>query len=281
MRVTFWGTRGSVATPGPETVRYGGNTACVEVRGEDGTLLVFDAGTGIRRLGVHIEPDIRRIDVLLTHLHLDHIIGLGFFAPLFRPGLEVHLWGPASSTMSLGRRLTRYLSPPLFPVHLRDLPCNLHLHEVGWEPFQIGALRIDCSYLIHPGPTVGYRVTSHAGTLAYMPDHEPSLGMRNFPPEPRWTSGFDIAEGVDLLIHDGQYNAHEYAQRVGWGHSTLDHTVRFARLVGAARLIPFHHDPIRDDDALEREIADVVQRLSPHFPVEPAAEGQTLVLGAQ
>jgi len=130
MDVTLWGTRGSLATPGPETARYGGNTSCVGVRGGDGTLLVLDAGTGIRRLGGTLDASLKRVDILLTHLHMDHIQGLGFFAPLYRPGVEVNIWGPVSSKLTLRERIMRYLSPPLFPVSLRELPCELSLHEV-------------------------------------------------------------------------------------------------------------------------------------------------------
>ena len=115
MRVTLYGTRGSVPAPGPETVRYGGNTSTVEVRGNDGTVLVLDAGTGIRRLGTQIPPDIARVDILLTHLHMDHIQGLGFFGPLHHPGIDVHIWGPASSTLSLGARLTATFPHRFFP----------------------------------------------------------------------------------------------------------------------------------------------------------------------
>ena len=129
MKVTLWGTRGSLAAPGPETTRYGGNTSCVEVRA-GGQLLVLDAGTGVRRLGDVIERDVGRVDVLLTHMHMDHIQGLGFFEPLFWSDTEVHVWGPSSSTQNLHDRLTRYLSPPLFPVRLRDLACKLELHDV-------------------------------------------------------------------------------------------------------------------------------------------------------
>ena len=130
MIVELWGTRGSLPTPGPETVRYGGNTSCVEVRTSAGDLLVLDAGTGVRRLGASLPADVARVDVLLTHLHMDHIQGLGFFAALFRPGLEVHIWGPKSITLGVGRRLARYLSPPLFPIRMADLSCRLELHDV-------------------------------------------------------------------------------------------------------------------------------------------------------
>ena len=119
MRITLFGTRGSIPAPGPETARYGGNTPSVEVRGDDGTVLVLDAGTGVRRLGTQLPPDLTRIDVLLTHLHMDHIQGLGFFGPLYHPGIQVHIWGPASSTMPLDARLSRYLSPPLSSIPTR------------------------------------------------------------------------------------------------------------------------------------------------------------------
>jgi len=157
MRVTLFGTRGSLAAPGAETNRYGGNTSTVEVCASDGSLLVLDAGTGIRRLAKQIPGATARIDILLTHLHMDHIQGLGFFGPLYSPGVDVHIWGPASSMFGLEARLSRYLSPPLFPVHLRDLP-KVVCHEVPRPPFNIGPFRIQTALVCHPGPTVGYRI---------------------------------------------------------------------------------------------------------------------------
>ena len=178
MRVKLWGTRGSLATPGPDTARYGGNTSCVEVRGAGGTVLVLDAGTGIHRLGASLPPDLKRVDILLTHLHMDHIQGLGFFAPLYRDDAEVHIWGPASSTQSLHARLKRYLSPPLFPVRLSELTCKLSFHEVPCGEVDIGEFRVSSALVCHPGPTVGYRIVSGEGrVLTYLPDHEPALGV--------------------------------------------------------------------------------------------------------
>lgn len=258
MKVTLWGTRGSVATPGPESVGYGGNTSCVEVHAADGTRLVLDAGTGIRRLGESISRDVQRVDVLLTHLHLDHVVGLGFFAPLFQPGLEVHIWGPASTTLDLSARLGRYLSPPLFPVRLRELPCRLTLHDVvAIAEVQIGPFQVQAQLVCHPGPTVGYRIHADGATVAYLPDHEPALGVRCFPEEPEWTSGFALAADADLLIHDAQYTEEQYRARVGWGHSTIPQAVAFAAAVRARRLVLFHHDPTHSDADLDRLFSEV------------------------
>ena len=252
MKVTLWGTRGSLATPGPESVRYGGNTSCVEVRGEDDTLLVLDAGTGVRRLGDTIRPEIGRVDLLLPHLHMDHIQGLGFFEPLYRPGLSVHVWGPSSTTEGLRERLQYYLSPPLFPVHLRDVPCKLTLHDVVQRnEFRVGPFHIKADPVCHPGPTVGFRIRENDRVLAFIPDHEPALGVPDFPNEPAWLSGYGIAQAADLLIHDAQFSEEEYPSRVGWGHSSIPQTLAFARATGVKVLVPFHHDPSHSDEILD------------------------------
>jgi phosphoribosyl 1,2-cyclic phosphodiesterase len=264
VRVTLWGTRGSIAAPGPETIRYGGNTSCVEVRGKDDALLVLDAGTGIQRLGATVQGGGGRIDVLLTHLHMDHIQGLGFFEPLYERGREIHIWGPPSPTLDLHTRLARYLSPPLFPIRLRDLPCRPTLHNVPPERFEIGGLEVQAELVCHPGSTVGYRISEGARSVAYLPDHEPALGVREFPAEPEWTSGLNLAAGVDLLIHDAQYTTKEYEARVGWGHSAIGDAVAFATLAGARRFVPFHHDPTHDDTMLDR--IDAAIRASGNLP---------------
>ncbi|MBI3990435.1 MAG: MBL fold metallo-hydrolase [candidate division NC10 bacterium] len=279
MRITLWGTRGSLATPGPETVRYGGNTSCVEVRGADGTFLVLDAGTGIRRLGATLGPEVERVHLLLTHLHMDHIQGLGFFKPLDQPGQEVHIWGPPSTTLDLRARLARYLSPPLFPVRLRDLPCRLTLHDVPLGDFEIGGLKITAALVCHPGPTVGYRITENAMSIAYLPDHEPALGAHHFLGEADWTSGFDLARGVDLLIHDAQYAAAEYPEHVGWGHSAIPHTLGFAAAAGVKRLVTFHHDPGHTDLVLDRLIEEARQSSDLLFQLIPGAEGASFEFG--
>jgi phosphoribosyl 1,2-cyclic phosphodiesterase len=253
VRATVWGCRGSLASPGPDTVRYGGNTSCLEVRLSDDTLLVLDAGTGIRPLGVALGADRpSRIDVLLTHLHIDHLEGLGFFGPIWDPSAEVHIWGPASPTQSLEQRIGMYLSPPLFPIHLREIPSHPTFHDVPSEEWRIGPATVSANLINHPGPTVGFRIQEGDKTLAYMPDHEPALGVDDLATaSPEWVSGVSVAYGVDLLFHDAQYTQDEYDARVGWGHSATEHAVTFARLAKVRRFVMFHHDPLHTDDQLD------------------------------
>ncbi len=277
MQVTLWGTRGSLATPDPEMARYGGNTSCVGVLGREGTVLVLDAGTGIRRLAKTLPDSIRRVDVLLTHLHMDHIQGLGFFAPLYRPDIEVHIWGPASTNLALPTRLKRYLSPPLFPLHLHQLPTRQY-HEVPCGEVDIGEVRVRAALVCHPGPTVGYRISApEGGVVTYMPDHEPALGPLRFPSLPReWTSGGVLAAGSDLLIHDGQYSAAEYPGHCGWGHSALNQTLDFGTLTEVKQLVPFHHDPEHTDADLDRLLAQAMEQARPAYRVTPGIEGTVI-----
>ena len=241
-----------MARAGPDTIRYGGDTSAVEVRESDGSLLILDAGSGVDRLGAALSPCPARIDLLLSHLHMDHVQGLGFFRPLFDPAIEVHIWGPVSSYEPLTERLTRYLSPPLFPVRLRELP-NLIVHDLGAERFEIGPFKVTSDLVIHPGVTLGYRIESRSKVLAYLCDHEPALGSRKFPDRPAWTSGMDLARGADLLVHDAQYTDAEYEERVGWGHSSLRHALALAAMAEVGRLVTFHHDPDHSDDFLDRQ----------------------------
>jgi phosphoribosyl 1,2-cyclic phosphodiesterase len=273
MRITVWGSRGSVASAGPDTIRYGGNTVSVQVDGSDGSVLLLDAGTGIRRAGLELAGDGRPVHVLLTHLHMDHIQGLGFFRPLFEPGREVHIWGPPSTTHDLRARLTKYLSPPLFPVRIRDLTSHVEFHDVPTKPWTVGDFAITSAGIVHPGPTVGYRIENHDTRIAYMPDHEPILGGTIATPE--WLSGYGLARGVDILLHDGQYTEEEYRQRVGWGHSSISQAVRLADLAGVRELVLIHHDPDHADRLIDDLVA-AAQRLRSGGVVRGASEGMVL-----
>lgn len=268
-----------MASPGPETARYGGNTSCVEVVGDGGTVLVLDAGTGMRRLTGALPRPLERVDVLLTHLHLDHLQGLGFFDPLYEDGMEVHIWGPGGVTHKLVKRLSRYLSPPLFPVHLRNLPCQIELHETGEGEHEMGEFRVQTDYVCHPGPTIGYRISNSGAVLTYLPDHEPALGVSGFPLEPEWTSGYSLAEEADLLIHDAQYTQEQYADHVGWGHSSIEDAIRFGALAKVHQLVLFHHDPQHTDDDLDRLGSELLQDVESPAVVTLGREGDAYELG--
>jgi phosphoribosyl 1,2-cyclic phosphodiesterase len=252
MQARIWGCRGSLATPGPKTIEYGGNTSCVEVRLGDGTLVVLDAGTGIRELGVILGRERgQKIHLCLTHLHLDHIEGLGHFAPIWQADTELHIWGPPSALRSIEERVARYFSPPLFPMQLSDVPARTVFHDVPAEPWTIGSARLTAERVFHPGPTLGYRIEENGSALAYIPDHEPALGLQLDALSSDWISGFGRARGADVQFHDSQYSEEEYPPRVGWGHSSIADSVLFAGIAEARRLVLFHHDPLHADDDLE------------------------------
>ena len=270
-----------MAAPGPETVQYGGNTSCIEVRLADGTLLVLDAGTGVRALGLQlVDEHAGPIHVLLTHLHLDHLEGLGFFLPVWRAEREVHIWGPRSTVESLEDRIARYFSPPLFPIDIHDIPARLSFNDTPEESWTIGGARITAEPVAHQGPTLGYRVEGDGSSLAYIPDHEPALGgdLTALPPE--WISGGGVALGADVLLHDAQYTEAEYETKVGWGHSSVEHAVEFARAVRAGRLLLFHHDPLHTDSDLVEMEAHARELWGGGGPApELAAEGMSIPLG--
>jgi phosphoribosyl 1,2-cyclic phosphodiesterase len=279
VRIRIWGCRGSIAAPGPDTVRYGGNTSCVQVTLSDGSLLMLDAGTGARPLGIELMRDPPpRIDLLLTHLHVDHLEGLGAFEPIWSPGIELHVWGPPSPVSSLDERIATYFSPPLFPVHLSEVPATTVFHDANEESWSIGPASVWSQPIMHAGQTVGYRIRDAGGaTLTYLTDHEPALGsdLESVPGE--WISGFGLASGADVLIHDCQYTQQEYEARVGFGHSSTEHVAAFAARTDVGRLVMFHHDPLHSDDELDAMRDRVLER----WEVEPercviAAEGSEL-----
>jgi phosphoribosyl 1,2-cyclic phosphodiesterase len=272
-----WGCRGSLAAPGPDTVVYGGNTSCVELALSDGSRVVLDAGTGIRLLGLELASTAERINLCLTHLHLDHLEGLGFFIPLWQPDRELHIWGPGSPVDTLEERIGRYLSPPLFPVQLSEVPARLTFHDVPSGEFELGSALVRAEPVAHRGPTVGYRFEDDESVLAYIPDHEPYLGVDPAAAEPDWISGFSLAEAADVLMHDSQYFEHEYPNHVGWGHSSVAHAVAFARLAGSRRLVLFHHDPLHTDEQLQ-SLEDRARELwgDDDTPPELAREKTTL-----
>jgi phosphoribosyl 1,2-cyclic phosphodiesterase len=282
VRIRLWGVRGSVPVPGPAAAGVGGNTSCVEVTSDDGTELILDAGTGIRELGSALAGRSRRIHILLTHLHLDHIQGLMFFAPFFDPDAEITVWGPPAAERTLRERLARYISTPLSPIEIRDLPATVSFDGAPDHPWRIGAVEVEAGLVSHRGPTLGYRLSVDGTSLCYLPDHEPGLGQDLEAANPAWISGLGLANDASLLIHDCQYADAEYAQRRGWGHSSLSDALAFTRRCEPRHLLLFHHDPAHDDASLEAlgaEAADRWAQLGGPGGIGMAREGQTLQVG--
>jgi phosphoribosyl 1,2-cyclic phosphodiesterase len=279
MRVTVWGCRGSVPTPGPDTVTYGGNTPCLEVAFASDFALILDAGTGIRALGFDLQRrGVRHVHLCLTHLHLDHLEGLRFFAPLWNAGTTVEIWGPPSHLLTLRQRIARYFSPPLFPIELRDVPARLLFHDVPKTTWTIGDAVLAADLVLHPGSTVGYRIELAGATFAYLPDHEPALGGVLSQRTPDWISGTAIAADADLVVHDATYFEDEYPHFVGWGHSSVADAVEFARAARARRLLLFHHEPRHSDHELER-LEDRARELAEPIDLAPpvlAREGMVV-----
>lgn len=246
MHIRFWGTRGSIPTPGPTTVRYGGNTSCVEVRDSTGTLLVLDAGTGLRELGVALmQSNGARpfmVDLLLSHLHWDHIQGIPFFRPAYDPNSTLRIRGPHQSR-PMKDLLGMGMDDPFFPVDLDDLPAKLQIGELrDGSDEKIGAFRVRSAHLYHPAPALAYRVEADGRSLVYATDTEDPFSGK---PNPV----VKLAQGADTLIHDAQFLKSDF--KPTWGHSTIDTAIDVAANAKVKRLVLYHHDPDRSDDALD------------------------------
>jgi phosphoribosyl 1,2-cyclic phosphodiesterase len=264
MHARIWGCRGSLATPGPATIRYGGNTTCMEIRAGDGRVVVLDAGTGIRELGhvLHGEA-LRDADLLLTHLHLDHVEGLGFFEPLFDPDFTLRIWGPRPDGGSLKEELATYLSPPFFPMPFEQIPAQIEFTEIEGESWTLAGLEVTSALVRHRGRTLGFRLANGDRSLAFLPDNEPAL-------EPE--SGLALAGGAEVLFHDAQYTADEYAIRIGWGHTGLPDFAAYVAAAAPDSTVMFHHDPSHSDAQLE-EMQAVARDLTGLDGVVLAFEG--------
>ena len=261
MRVRFWGTRGTRPTPGRRTLRYGGNTTCIEVRSSDDELLVIDSGSGIAELGAKLAPlGPTNVNLLITHTHWDHIQGFPFFAPAFIPGTKLTLVGPAGSIKSLKAAFADQMDLAYFPLRLDQVPAEIEFIERdAGETFEVAGLRVTPHELNHPILTFGYRIEEGDQSLVFATDNELVLGSAETDPGFPTPSREDLVqwcEGADLLVHDAQYSRDEYDSHVGWGHTSYAEALSLADHCGAAQLAFFHHDPMHSDadiDALVDE----------------------------
>jgi diguanylate cyclase (GGDEF)-like protein len=283
LKVRFWGTRGSVPTPGPQTAKYGGNTSCVEVRTQDDTIIVLDCGTGARLLGLDLLKSASRplrINLFIGHTHWDHIQGFPFFSPVFMPDTELNVFAPAGLQRTVEEALTGQMQYSYFPVTLRDLRSRIHFTELEEGFLRLGDTVIETQYLNHTAPTISFRISSGGATVAYVTDHEPfwnSSGSQFKHPGDQRHIAF--LNGADLVIHDAQYSLEEYPSKIGWGHSTVDYATEVAMAAGVKQLVLFHHDPLHDDDEIARMegvARHLVKERGAVLDVVAAAEGLTL-----
>ena len=300
-RIRLWGVRGSIPVPGKSTVRYGGNTSCVEVRA-DGEIIILDAGSGIRLLGLALDkefgPRSMKLTLLISHTHWDHIQGLPYFTPAYNQKNLIRVLGYEGARAGLAKILASQMETPFFPVSLRELPSHLAIEELKEMEFQIGKVEVRSKFANHPGICAGYRLSTSSGSIAYFPDNEPYEPLklqlasrdgisedaaRDFATTER-TKMVEFIQGCDLAILDTQYTDEEYTKHIGWGHSSLSSVVSLGLDANVGKLLLFHHDPNHDDEMIdkmvERARALVAESGKP-LEVEAAREGAELLLGAK
>lgn len=298
LRIRFWGVRGSIPTPGPTTLEYGGNTSCIEVRAGQ-QIIILDAGTGLRLLGRELLAEFGEkpldLTLLLTHTHWDHIQGLPFFPPVWRPQNRLRILGFEGARLGLENVLTSQMESPFFPIGLREVPANVRIEELGETSFSLGGIQIQACRAHHPGICVGYRLSAGGGSMAFFPDNElrrttnqapgesSSAQAASEPADSAKSALREFVRGVDVLIMDTQYTLEEYPEHIGWGHGCLDDVVALALEAGVKKLFLFHHDPDHDDRQISR-MTDYARKLvsssrNGNLQIDAAREGLVVEVG--
>lgn len=296
VQLKFWGTRGSIAVPGPRTLRYGGNTTCVEVRADD-EIIVLDAGSGIRPLGIALENEFKaqpiKLSLLITHAHWDHIQGLPFFKPAYDPKNEIRILGFDGMGASFHQILAEPMKAPFFPIAMRELSGKIEIKKLTEMDFALGNVQVRARFVNHPGVCAGYRLSGGAGSIAFVPDHEPydflhSAKRNDLSPEEAKKIAADehaglveFLRGSDILILDAQYTDKEYETHVGWGHGSISSAISLALDAEVHRLLLFHHDPNHDDafvDEMAESARELVVKSGRPLEVAAAQEGSEILL---
>ncbi len=298
-RVKFWGVRGSIPTPGATTVKYGGNTSCVEVRAE-GQIIILDAGTGLRALGNSLIAEFNGqpldLTLLLTHTHWDHIQGLPFFMPVYKPQNHLRILGYEGARHGLEAVLAGQMESPFFPIGLREVPANIQIEELKVMDFNVGPVRVQAGFANHPGICVGYRLFTPDGSVAFFPDNEPyhesqpaaKVSGTADPPARAFARSenrkmVEFLRGTDVLIMDAQYDCEEYKHHVGWGHGCIDEVVDLAIEAEVKHLYLFHHDPSHDDARITQmteHARGIVAQRNGSLLIDAAREGLSVELAA-
>ena len=299
-RIKFWGTRGSIAVPGPETLRYGGDTTCVELRA-DGEIIVLDAGSGIRPLGIALDREFQarpiRLSLLITHAHWDHIQGFPFFKPAYDSKNEIRIFGFDGAGATFREIMTEPMKSPFFPITMRALSAKMDINKLNEMKFSLGKLDIHAALVNHPGVCAGYRIFTSGGSVAFLPDHEPyefflhvARGKQLSPEQAREIATDQHAalvqflRGSDVLILDSQYTDQEYTTHIGWGHGSISSAVALALQAEVQTLLLFHHDPNHDDemvDTMVESARELVIKSGGHLEVAGAQQGTEILLEAK
>jgi phosphoribosyl 1,2-cyclic phosphodiesterase len=299
-RIRFWGTRGSIPVPSPETLRYGGNTTCVELRA-DGEIIVLDAGSGIRPLGVALDREFQtrpiRLSLLITHAHWDHIQGFPFFKPAYDSKNEIRIFGFDGAGATFREIMTEPMKSPFFPITMRELSATMNINKLTEMKFSLGKLDIHAAFVNHPGVCVGYRISTSGGSVAFLPDHEPyefflhSARGKQLSPEEATKFATEqraalvqFLRGSDILMLDSQYTDQEYTKHIGWGHGSVSSAVSLAIEAGVQTFFLFHHDPSHDDEMVEKMVQsarELARESGSDLEIAGAQQGTEFLLEAK